>query len=135
MHRRSLIGLALAGAALGAAAPSFAQPREEGRGGPPAREQRDHRDDRERHEPRQAQRGRGDWEREMRAPEHYGARGPEWHRGGHIPPEYRNRMYVVNDWRLHHLAPPPRGYEWVQVGPDYVLVAIRTGVIFQIVLG
>jgi Ni/Co efflux regulator RcnB len=42
---------------------------------------------------------------------------------------------VVNDWRMHRLAPPPRGYQWVQVGPDYVLVTIGTGVIAQIVVG
>jgi Ni/Co efflux regulator RcnB len=65
----------------------------------------------------------------------YGARGPEWHRGGHIPAAYRDRVYAVNDWRMHRLAPPPRGYQWVQVGPDYVLVTVRTGVIAQIVVG
>jgi len=65
---------------------------------------------------------------------HYGARGPEWRRGGHIPPEYRNRQYVVNDWRSHRLSAPPRGYQWVQVGGDYVLVAIATGIIAQLLL-
>jgi len=65
---------------------------------------------------------------------YYGARGPEWRRGGHIPPEYRNRQYVVENWRVHHLAPPPRGYQWVQVGNDYVLAAIATGLIAQLIL-
>lgn len=65
---------------------------------------------------------------------HYGARGPEWRRGGHIPQLYRSRQYVVNDWRAHHLSPPPRGYQWVQVGPDYVLVAVATGIIAQLIL-
>lgn len=64
----------------------------------------------------------------------YGARGPEWHRGGRIPLEYRNRQYVVNDWRSHRLAAPPRGYEWVQVGGDYVMVAIATGIIAQLLI-
>lgn len=64
----------------------------------------------------------------------YGARGPEWHRGGRIPLEYRNRQYVVNDWRGHRLAAPPRGYEWVQVGGDYVMVAIATGIIAQLLI-
>ena len=31
-------------------------------------------------------------------------------------------------------AAPPRGYHWVQNGPDYVLVAIATGIIAQILL-
>jgi Ni/Co efflux regulator RcnB len=64
----------------------------------------------------------------------YGARGPEWRRGGHIPPQYRERQYVVNDWRGHHLNAPPRGYQWVQVGGDYVMVAIATGIIAQLLL-
>lgn len=63
--------------------------------------------------------------------------GPEhnFRRGGRLPNEYRNRQYVVNDWRGHHLNAPPRGYHWVQTGGDYVLVAIATGVIAQILLG
>ena len=65
---------------------------------------------------------------------YYGARGPEWHRGGHLPPQYRSKQYVVNDWRGHHLSAPPRGYNWVQVGNDYVLAAIATGLIAQLLL-
>jgi Ni/Co efflux regulator RcnB len=61
-------------------------------------------------------------------------RGPEWHRGGHIPRTYRDRQYVVTHWQEHHLRRPPRGYEWVQVGGDYVLVAIATGLIADILL-
>ena len=63
-----------------------------------------------------------------------GARGPEWHRGGRLPPQYRSHQYVVNDWRAHHLNAPPRGYQWVQVGNDYVLAAIATGIIAQLLL-
>lgn len=58
----------------------------------------------------------------------------EFHRGERLPVEYRNRQYVVNDWRSHSLRAPPRGYQWVQTGPDYVLVAIATGIIFQLFL-
>ncbi|MGE3348085.1 MAG: RcnB family protein [Ramlibacter sp.] len=65
---------------------------------------------------------------------YYDARGPDWRRGGYIPREYRSRQYVVNDWRGHHLYAPPRGHEWVQVGSDYVLIAIATGVIAQLLL-
>ena len=64
----------------------------------------------------------------------YGARGPQFHRGGRIPQEYRNRQYVVNDWRGHRLNAPPRGYQWVQVGADYVLIAVATGLIAQLIL-
>jgi Ni/Co efflux regulator RcnB len=76
-----------------------------------------------------------DWERYRgEGNYYYGARGPEWRRGGHIPREYMGRQYWVQDWRAHHLAPPPRGYQWVQVGSDYVLVAIATGIIAQLLL-
>ena len=65
---------------------------------------------------------------------YYNARGPEFRRGRYIPREYRNRQYVVNDYRAYRLAPPPRGQQWVQVGSDYVLVAIATGLIANIIL-
>jgi Ni/Co efflux regulator RcnB len=132
MQRKTFLGVLLAAAGLGIAAPSFAQPRDRGH---EDRANERHQDDRHDRPERRPDRGRGEWEREMHAPTPAdGARGPEWHRGGHLPPAYRDRAYVVNDWRLHRLAPPPRGYEWVQVGADYVLVAVRTGVIAQIVV-
>ncbi|CAL60519.1 conserved hypothetical protein; putative exported protein [Herminiimonas arsenicoxydans] len=59
----------------------------------------------------------------------------DFYKGTRIPYEYRNRQYVVNDWRRHHLHAPPRGYQWVQTGPDYVLIAVSSGIIMQIVLG
>jgi Ni/Co efflux regulator RcnB len=63
--------------------------------------------------------------------------GPDhnFYRGGRLPPQYRGHQGVVNDWRNHRLSAPPRGYHWVQTGADYVLVAIATGIIAQIILG
>lgn len=67
-----------------------------------------------------------------------GARGAgprhDMRRGGRISSEYRGNQYVINDWRDHHLSAPPRGYHWVQTGGDYVLVAIVSGIIAQILL-
>jgi len=57
-----------------------------------------------------------------------------FYRGERLPVRYRHRQYVVDDWRGHHLSAPPRGYHWVQTGADYVLVAIATGVILQLLL-
>ncbi|WPC65318.1 RcnB family protein [Rhodoferax ferrireducens] len=69
---------------------------------------------------------------------HRGERGagPDhaFYRGERIPAQYRSRQYVVDDWRGHQLSAPPRGYHWVQTGGDYVLVAIATGVILQLLL-
>ena len=56
------------------------------------------------------------------------------HKGQHLPHEYRSRQYVVDDWRDHRLSAPPRGYHWVQTGGDYALVAIGSGIIFNIML-
>jgi Ni/Co efflux regulator RcnB len=58
----------------------------------------------------------------------------DFRRGDRLPGEYRSRQYVVDDWRGHRLSAPPRGYHWVQTGGDYVLVAITTGVILQLLL-
>ena len=62
--------------------------------------------------------------------------GPDhdWHRGAHLPRQYRSRAYVVDDWRSHRLYAPPRGHQWVQAGGDYLLVAIETGVIAAVLL-
>lgn len=62
--------------------------------------------------------------------------GPDhaFYRGDRLPPEYRSRQYVVDDWRGHRLSAPPRGYHWVQSGSDYLLVAIASGVIASILL-
>jgi Ni/Co efflux regulator RcnB len=94
------------------------------------------------------QRGRGDPHRYgqrgnphqngQRGDPHQGERGAgpdhRFYRGDRLPQEYRSRSYVVDDWRGHHLSAPPRGYHWVQTGGDYVLVAIATGVILQLLL-
>jgi Ni/Co efflux regulator RcnB len=69
-----------------------------------------------------------------------GRRGPgagpnrDFHRGDRLAVQYRHRNYVVDDWRGHRLSAPPRGYHWVQTGADYLLVAIATGIILQVVL-
>jgi Ni/Co efflux regulator RcnB len=55
-------------------------------------------------------------------------------RGGHLPVEYRTR-YVVTDWRHDHLRQPPRGYHWVRSdNGDFLLVAITTGIIADLLL-
>ena len=58
----------------------------------------------------------------------------EYYKGGRMPAQYRSNHYVVDDWRGHHLSAPPRGYHWVQTGSDFVLVAIASGIIAQLLL-
>lgn len=65
-----------------------------------------------------------------------GGAGPDhaYFRGDRMPPYYRSHQFVVDDWRGHNLRQPPRGYHWVQSGGDYVLVAIATGIILELLL-
>jgi Ni/Co efflux regulator RcnB len=83
--------------------------------------QRDHRDN--------YSHGREEWREAGAGPYH------DFYRGDRLPREYRQRSYVVDDWRDQRLSAPPRGYYWVQTGSDYVLVAIATGIIAQVLLG
>jgi Ni/Co efflux regulator RcnB len=56
-----------------------------------------------------------------------------WSRGHALPSEYRDRGHYVDDYRSHRLRQPPRGYRWVRTDNNYVLVAITTGIIADIV--
>ncbi|CAN5558969.1 hypothetical protein BH10PSE4_BH10PSE4_45370 [soil metagenome] len=56
-----------------------------------------------------------------------------WRRGGYLPSYYRGGGYVINDYGDYRLRPPPRGYYWYRAGNDYVLAAIATGLIFDII--
>lgn len=67
-------------------------------------------------------------------PIYYNARGPQFKRGGYIPREFRNHQYRVVNYQAYRLSAPPRGHQWVQVGADYVLIALATGLIAHIVL-
>ena len=55
-------------------------------------------------------------------------------RGERLTKEYRDQRYVVSDWRARHLSAPPKGHHWVRAGNDYVLAAIATGIIAQVLL-
>jgi len=94
--------------------------------------QQDRRDNDAREQNRPGNQGRGN------AYGHGNQRGAgpnhAFYRGERLPAQYRHRQYVVDDWRGHRLSAPPRGYHWVQTGADYVLVAIATGVILQLLL-
>ena len=84
---------------------------------------RDHRWDRDRHDERV------DMDRRADRMEYH-----RWNRGERIPPEYRDRQYMIDNWREHRLAPPPRGYHWVGVGGDYYLVR-PDGFVFNVTIG
>jgi Ni/Co efflux regulator RcnB len=58
------------------------------------------------------------------------ARGPgghDWRSGA----RYTGGRHVV-DYNRYHLRRPPHGYEWVQDGNQFVLIAISTGIIASV---
>lgn len=59
---------------------------------------------------------------------------PHWSRGDRLYRQYWGPNYYVTDWRTHHLRRPPHGYRWVEVDGDYLLVAITTGIILDVML-
>ncbi|NVM89439.1 Ni/Co efflux regulator RcnB [Variovorax sp. SG517] len=142
MNTNSKKIMAVGAAALAmcmAAGSAFAQDRrfdDNGRHGDGRYEQRDRNFDRRGPHGDRYYRGNQDF-RDGRQVDRRGFPQPhaEWRRGGRVPPEYRGRNYVVQDWRAYRLQQPPRGYQWVGVGGDFVLAAIATGVIANIIAG
>ncbi|MBP7649454.1 MAG: RcnB family protein [Phenylobacterium sp.] len=55
-----------------------------------------------------------------------------WHRGERLPSYYRSSNYYVSDYGRYGLRAPPRGHRWVRADNDYVLAAIATGLIVQV---
>jgi Nickel/cobalt transporter regulator len=77
----------------------------------------------------------GDDHNAPRPPEHANEeRHPDWRKGQRLSSDYRSHEYVVDNWREHNLHQPPRGYQWVGVGADYLLVAVASGIISQVVM-
>lgn len=83
----------------------------------------------------------GDWRTDNRAPNAWMQRypgavvaHPNWSRGDRLYRDYWGPNYYVDDWQRYHLRRPPRGYRWVHVDNDFLLVAITTGIIFDLIL-
>lgn len=112
--------------AISLAAGSFAYAQGQGYGNDRGRGHGDRRGNDARQHDRGPDRGRGHMDRSWN--------GQQWRKGARLPAEYRHRQYYVNDWRAHRLSAPPRGYRWIQHGNDYVLVAITSGIIAQLLL-
>jgi Ni/Co efflux regulator RcnB len=55
-----------------------------------------------------------------------------WRRGAYVPAPYRH--YYVQDYGYYGLRPPPRGYRWVYADGNFVLMALATGLIADVIL-
>ena len=88
-------------------------------------------------------RGRGDYRRSdyryrpapPRVVYHRPAPRPYWVRGGRYYGSGYAPTYVINDYGHYGLRAPPRGYYWRRSDTgDFLLVAITTGIITDILL-
>ena len=77
--------------------------------------------------------GRPGWGGPDHSQGYHGGWRPEWRRGSRIDRDYWRRGASV-DWRAHHLRRPPRGYEWRYVDGRYVMAAVATGIIADIIM-
>ena len=60
---------------------------------------------------------------------------PRYYRGGYLPRGYLQPNYYVSNWYAYQgLYAPPPGYQWVNVGSDYVLVSLSNGLIANVLV-
>ena len=58
-----------------------------------------------------------------------------WGRGQYLPRAYFAAPYYLDNWSYYRLGPPPIGYRYIRVGPDVLLVNLRTGLIAETIPG
>jgi len=65
-----------------------------------------------------------------------GYRGDGRWRQGQVYPHYRQRAYVIDDYRAYHLGPPRPGYRYYRSdNGDVVMAAIASGLIGLVIAG
>lgn len=55
-----------------------------------------------------------------------------WRRGGYVPGPYRR--FYVQDYGYYGLRPPPPGYRWVYADGNFVMMALATGLIADVII-
>ena len=102
--------------------PAFAQPYQGPRGDERERHEQDRREEHRYQERREEQRRYEEVERHQEWRRGEAMRHEEWERGRRL------------DYRGYGLREPPPGYEWREVGGVFILGAIATGIIANILL-
>jgi Ni/Co efflux regulator RcnB len=59
--------------------------------------------------------------------------GYVWRKGAYVPRAYR--VYYVQDPWFYGLRRPPPGYRWIYADGNFVLMALASGVIADVILG
>jgi len=131
--KTKLIASALIALSMAASGSAFAQRNDHGNDHNGRNDQSYQRDN-DRHDNGRYDNDRRDARQYYRDDKRGGGPRHDLRRGQRLNQEYRGNRYVVSDWRARHLSAPPRGHQWVQAGNDYVLAAIATGIIAQVLL-
>lgn len=63
---------------------------------------------------------------------YYPAHRGGWRRGGYVPGAYRR--FYVQDYGYYGLRPPPPGYRWVYADGNFVMMALATGLIADVII-
>jgi Ni/Co efflux regulator RcnB len=58
-----------------------------------------------------------------------------WARGQYLPRAYFAAPYYLDNWAAYRLGRPLAGFRYVRVGPDVLLVNVRTGLISEVIPG
>jgi Ni/Co efflux regulator RcnB len=56
-----------------------------------------------------------------------------WAKGQRLDQGYRRNYINARDYRRYRLRQPPRGYQWVRVDNDFIMVSVATGLISSII--
>lgn len=60
---------------------------------------------------------------------------PRWNRGQKLTRAERARLAEVRDYKRYRLQAPPRGYQWVRIDNEFLLIGTVSGVISNIITG
>lgn len=64
----------------------------------------------------------------------YYAHGPRFYRGGYLPRAYMDPGYYVDYRAYPGLYAPPYGYQWMNVDGEFLLVALTSGLIANLLI-
>ncbi|MEN4834461.1 RcnB family protein [Pantoea vagans] len=67
-------------------------------------------------------------------PHHFSYHGQDFERGKPVPEDFRVVDHSIENWNDKGLPPPPDGQRWAYIDGNYVLIAVKTGIVTSIIL-